>query len=144
MADPFVTWAPEEVGPCTATWFVGSGRGSETNEGPTFGSATESQPVAAWSHLVDGPLKDVLTAPYESKDAAMAAWAKAGGQVDFSAQSADGSPVYTVQPWINLYPLEVSGPQIWWQVGFVPADYPAVALPLRWVVKFSVPHSIIR
>ena len=149
MADPYVNFAPAEVGPCTATWFVGPDSGAEDgNQGPTFGPATPSQEVGAWDFLVDGPLKDVLTENHGTRDAALLAWAKAGGQIDFVVMSARQSIVIqssVFSPWTSdVLDLDPSAYGFAWFLGLDvsgldPADY-----PLRWVVKFSVPHSIIR
>jgi len=141
MADPYVNFAPAEVGPCTATWFVGLNGESAFNDNPTFGPATTIQPVGTWDFLVDGPLKDVLTTVYANTDAFLEAWATAGGQVDFIAQRADQTALAGATVYGYSNPLNGKGEwHCFCDIGLLPPE----ALPLRWVVKFSVPHSIIR
>jgi len=135
MADPFVNFAPAEVGPCTATWFVGADSGSSFNDNPSFGPP-------AWAFLVDGPLKDVLDKVYPTDDAALSAFAAAGGQITCTVQGAAGQ---TMQPYApRVYQTLPPSAGTWWQVVVDSGALPPEALPLRWVVKFSVPHSIIR
>lgn len=140
MADPFVTIPPSEVGPCTATWFIGADSGSSFNDSPTFGPSTSINPVGAWDFLVDGPLKDVLTTVYPSTDAFLAAWAAAGGRVDFTAQTALQAQLYNSSAHGYAQPLNGKGE---WQMTNAALTAPEEK-PYRWVVQFSVLHSIVR
>lgn len=151
MSNPYVTWEPSEVGPCTATWLVAGNSGNPENDGPAFGPGPFiSQPVGAWDYLVDGPLKAVLDRTYNSYDEMLGAWASAGGQLNCTVQDANGQPVGLDRtPWAQRVdatsgapaPTGAPAPFVW----FFSADTStSPAYPLRWTVKFSVPHSIIK
>lgn len=132
MADPYVSFAPKQVGPCSASWFVGSASGSP-NDSPTFGPATDLNPIGAWDYLVDGPLKDVLTASYASEEAATEAWAAAGGEIVVSCTC----PTPIPSPEIIVL---AGGKPVWNLNSGLVAPDPA----LIWTVRFSVPHSIVK
>lgn len=154
MADPYVRWAPANVGACSATWYVGpeaGWRAGSDGTNPTFG-----QPIpggddgvsGAWGFLVPGPLKDTLTKEFVQTDPAfipnmMQAWADAGGEISIMGIGSGGS----LRPYgAAMFPFPVATgtgtQQMAFYIDYDQTLYPAITPPIRWVVKFSVAHSV--
>ena len=162
MADPYVNWAPANVGACSATWYVGPETFVVETEAtnPTFGrggvvaSSPSNSIVGAWDFLVPGPLKDVLTSAFtpntlplsDYSRQVMERWAAAGGRISIVGTDKDGGVVYGA----SAAPLEV-GPmllgdlQMGWSIAFDQTLYPPTGrTPFQWAITFSVAHSLTR
>lgn len=155
MADPYVRTAPLNVGACSATWYVDpltEPRPGSDGTDPTFGQPLDDgsgNMTGAWGFLVPGPLKDVLTqeitiTPDFVWDVAQA-WSEAGGSITVMGLAADGTPIYGATPRVFIIgPAPGPTQQMAFAVNYDFTAYPAVPTPIRWSVRFSVPHSIVR
>jgi hypothetical protein len=154
MPDPYVRSAPANVGACSATWYVDPATepvpGSDGSN-PTFGQPLPnpfSGVTGAWQFLVPGPLKDVLTKEYPvaagMEQEMLQDWAAAGGEVSIMALAGNG-PVFgaSARP-INVVGAFLPTQQMAFGIEYDVTQYPAVPVPIRWSIRFSVPHSIVR
>lgn len=157
MSDPYVKWAPVNVGACSATWYVGPEvwSGGATGTAPTFGwgGVIASNPsdtlVGAWDFLVPGPLKDTLTQPFAADDAytanVMQKWAEAGGEISIMGFTQNGAEAVYGAAARPFYIGGLLGPaQMGFFINYDTDAYPSLPTPIRWVVKFSVSHSVTR
>lgn len=155
MADPYVRTPPVNVGACSATWYVDPTTepvpGSDGSN-PTFGQPLPDPfggVTGAWQFLLPGALKDVLTKEYTvsptMEQEMLQDWAAAGGEVVVSALSEGAGPVYgvSVRP-VNVVGGSLPTQRMAFSVEYDIGLYPAVPTPIRWSIRFSVPHSIVR
>lgn len=155
MADPYVRAAPSNIGACSATWYVDpltEPRPGSDGSNPTFGQPLPDGiggVTGAWQFLVPGPLKDVLTREFPVNDTVeldtMRAWSEAGGEVSIMGRSDAGQIIYGASvKMIRVPSVEYTAQQMMFSVEYDYSAYPSVVTPIRWSIRFSVPHSIVR
>lgn len=155
MADPYVRSAPANIGACSATWYVDPVTepvsGSDGTN-PVFGQPLPNpfgSLTGAWQFLLPGALKDVLTKEYTvsptMEQEMLQDWAAAGGEVVIMGLADEGGPIYgaMARP-INVVGAFLPTQQMAFGIEYDVTQYPAVPVPIRWSIRFSVPHSIVR